>query len=88
MKRDLINFFIDENYSEPPMQTYPTNKIIYKHKDEIWSIDLVDMNDYKTSNNKGFRYRFIIFDNLSKILWCVPLNIKIVKLSQMNFQTF
>ena len=31
-----------------------TNKIVYNHIDEIWSIDLADMRDYKTSNNKGF----------------------------------
>ena len=31
---------------------YSTNKIVYNHFDEIWSIDLADFLDYKTSNNK------------------------------------
>ena len=30
------------------------------------------MIDYKTSNNKGFRYIFVIIDNLSKYLWAIP----------------
>ena len=74
--KDKIKIFIDEIYSTPPRKNYPTNKVIYKHVDEIWSIDLADMIDYKTSNNKGFRYIFIIIDNFSKYLWAIPLKNK------------
>ena len=35
------------------MRNYPTNKIVYNNNAEIWSIDLADMVDNKTSNNKG-----------------------------------
>ena len=73
MKKDLTKIFIDEIYSTPPRKNYPTNKIIYNHIDEIWSIDLADMIDYKISNNKGFRYIFIIVDNFSNYLWAIPL---------------
>ena len=76
MKKDLTKIFIDEIYSKPPIKNYPTNKIIYNHIDEIWSIDLADMFDYKTSNNKGFRYIFIVIDNISKYLWAIPLKNK------------
>ena len=76
IKRDLTKIFIDEIYSNPPRRNYPTNKIIYSHIDEIWSIDLADFSDYKTSNNKGFRYIFIIIDNFSKYLWAIPLKNK------------
>ena len=55
---------------------YPTNKIVYNHNDEIWSIDLADMIDYKISNSKGFRHIFIIIDNYSKYLWAIPLKNK------------
>ena len=55
-KRDLTIIFIDEIYSKPPKKTYPTNKIVYNHIDEIWSIDLADMIDYKISNTQGYRY--------------------------------
>ena len=76
MKRDLTKIFIDEKYSKPPRKKYPTNKVIYNHIDEIWSIDLADMIDYKISNNKGFRYIFVIIDNYSKYLWAIPLGNK------------
>ena len=73
IKKDLIKTFVDDIYSKPPIENYPTNKIVYNHIDEIWSIDLADMIDYKISNNKGFRYIFIIIDNYSKYLWAIPL---------------
>ena len=76
MKKDLTKIFIDEIYSKPPRRNFPTNKMIYNHIDEIWSIHLSDMIDYKISNNKGFRYIFIIIDNYSKCLWALPLKNK------------
>ena len=76
MKKDLTKIFIDETYSKPPRRNYPTKKIIYNHIDEIWSIDLADFSDYKTSNNKGYRYIFLIIDNFSKYLWAIPLKSK------------
>ena len=76
IKRDLNKIFIDEIYSSPPRKNYPTNKIAYDHIDEIWSIELADMIDYKISNNKGFRYIFIIIANYSNYLWAIPLKNK------------
>ena len=76
VRRDLTKIFIDEIYSKPPRKNYPTNKIVYNYVDEIWSIDLADFSDYKTSNNKGFRYIFIIIDNFSKYLRALPLKNK------------
>ena len=55
------------------MRNYPTDRIVYNHIDEIWSVDLADMIDYKISKNKGFRYIFVIIDNDSKYLWAIPL---------------
>ena len=49
---------------------------MYNHFDEKWSIDLSDFLDYKTSNNKGYRYIFIIIDNFSKYFWAIPLKNK------------
>ena len=74
--KDKIKIFIDEIYSKPPLRNYPTNKIIYNHIDEIWSIDLADMIDHKISNNKSYRYIFIVTDNFSKYLWAIPLKNK------------
>ena len=76
IKKDLTKIFIDEIHSKPPRKNYPTKKIVYNFVDEIWSIDLADFSDYKTSNNKGFRYIFIVIDNFSKYLWAIPLKNK------------
>ena len=76
IRKDLIKIFIDEIYSSPPRKNYPTNQIIYNHTDEMWSIDLADMIDYKISNNKAYRYIFVIIDNFSKYLWGIQLKNK------------
>ena len=34
------------------------------------------MIDYKITNNKDFRYIFVIIDNYSKYLWALPLKNK------------
>ena len=85
MKKDIIKVFIFEIYSSPPRKIYETNKIVYYTIDEIWSIDLADMTDYKNSNNKRIRYIFVMIDKFSKNLWCIPLKIKS---SQMITNTF
>ena len=76
MKNDLTKIFIDEIYSKAPKKNYPTNKIIYNHIDEIWSIDLANFSGYKISNNNSYRYVFVIIDNFSKYLWAIPLKNK------------
>ena len=75
-KKDNITTFFDETYSSPPKKNFSMNKTIYNHIDEIWSIDLADMIDYKISNNKGFRYIFILIDNFSNYLCAIPLKNK------------
>ena len=76
MKKDLTKSFIDEIHEKPPMRNSPTNERFYNHIDEIWSIDLADCLHYKTSNNKGYRYKFFIIDNFSKYVWALPLKNK------------
>ena len=71
-KKDNIKNFNDEIYNTPTKKNYETKKIVYNHIDEIWSIDWVDMIEYKISNNKGFRFIFIIIDNFNKSLWLIP----------------
>ena len=51
-KKDNIKLFIDEIDSTPPKRNYETNKKIHIHNDEIWSIDLADMVDYKIQITK------------------------------------
>ena len=72
IKKDLTKIFIDEIYRKALKKNYETIKITCNHIDEIWSIDLADFSDYKISNNKIYRYIFIIIDNFSKFLWAIP----------------
>ena len=73
MKRNLTKIFIDEINSTPPKKTCPTGEIMYNHIDGIWSFDLADMVDKKISNNKRFRYIFVLTNNFRNYLWAIPL---------------
>ena len=75
-KKDNKETFIDELNSSSSKKSFSTNKIKNIHIHEIWSIDLANFSDYKNSNNKGFRYIFVVKDKFSKSLWCVPLRNK------------
>ena len=75
-KKDRTTIIINEIYSKPPQKNYRTNKIVYNHIDETWSIDSADFSDNKISNNKGFGYIFIIIDIFSNYLWAIPLKNK------------
>ena len=74
--KDLIKSFLDEIYSSPTRKIFPSNKLLYNHFDEICSIDLADMVDYKFLSSKGYRYIFKLLDNFSNHLWCLSLKIK------------
>ena len=87
-KRDLTKIFNDEIYSSPPRKNYQTNKIVYNHIDETWSIDLANMVDYKISNNKGLGYIFVIIDKFGKYVWCIPPKNRISQTITNEFQIF
>ncbi len=55
--------------------TYPRRKIVLSHIDEMWSMDLMDVQSTSRSND-GIRYLLIIVDGLSKYVWVVPLKTK------------
>ena len=44
--------------------------------DDTWSSDLLDMNDYGSKKNRGYRYIKVVIDNFSKFGCTVPLNNK------------
>ena len=46
------------------------------------------MVDYKISNNKGFRYIFVVIDNYSKYLWAIPLKNKYSQTIANEFSNF
>ena len=76
LKKDNIKIFINEIYSKPPRKNCETNKTMIRSIDDTWSSDLLDMNDYRPKNNKGYRYIFVVIDNFSKLGWKIPLKNK------------
>ena len=72
MKRVITKTIIAEYYAAPPRKNYSTNKVLYNHIDEIWSIALADFSNHETLNNKGFRYIFNKNDDFSNYLWAIP----------------
>ena len=76
MKKDLTKNFIDEIYSSPPENNYPTNKTIIKSIDDSWSSDLSDINEYGVKNNKGYRYILVVIDKFSRFGWTIQLKNK------------
>ena len=76
MTQKNIKIFINEIYSKPPRRYYATNKTDVYHIDGTWSLDILDLKDYGSKNNKGYRYVLVIIDNFSKFGWTVPLKNK------------
>ena len=58
-KKENIKTFVGEKNLSSPKKFHGTNKIVCNHIKKICSIDLAEMIDYKTSNNKGFRYIYL-----------------------------
>ena len=76
MTQKNIKIFINEIYSKPPKKNYPTNKTDVYYIDDIWSLDILDLKDYGSENNRGYRYVLVIIDNFSKFGWTIPLKNK------------
>ena len=76
MTQKNIKIFINEIYSKPPRKYYPTNKTDVYFIDDIWSLDILDLKEYGTNNNRGYRYILVTIDNFSKFGWTVPLKNK------------
>ena len=53
MSQKNTKIFINEIYSKPPRKNYITNKTNVYHIDDIWSLDILDLKDYGSENNKG-----------------------------------
>ena len=76
MTQKNIKIFINEIYSKPPKKYYPTNKTDFYHIDDIWSLDILDLKDYGTENNRRYRYVLVTIDFFSKYGWTIPLKNK------------
>ena len=86
MTQKSIKIFINEIYSKPPKKNYVTNRTDVYHIDEIWSLDILDFEDYGPENNRISRYVLVIIDNLSKYGWTVPLKNKNAQTMKDTFE--
>ena len=76
MTQKNIKIFINEIYSKRVKRNYATNKTDDYHIDDIWSVDILDLNDYGPKNNKGYRYVLVVIDGFSKFGWTTPIKNK------------
>ena len=86
MTQKNIKILIDEIYSKAPKKNYATNKTDVYYIDDIWSLDILDLNDYGSKNNRGYRYVFVTIDNFSKFGWTIPLKNKNAQTIKDSFE--
>ena len=88
MTQKTIKIFINEIFSKSLKRNYPTNKTDVYHIDDIWSLDILDLEDYGPENNRRYRYVLVIIDNFSKIGWTVPLKNESAQTITNSFKIF
>ena len=86
MSQKNIKIFINETYSKPPRKNYATNKTDIYHIDDVWSLDILDLKDYGSENNRGYRYVLVVIDNFSKYCWAIPLKNKNAQTIKDSFE--
>ena len=86
MSQKHIKMFINEISSKPPKKNYPTNKTDVYYIDDIWSLDILDLEDYGPQNNRQYRYVLVIIDNFSKFGWTTPLKNKNAQTIKDSFE--
>ena len=60
---------------KPARRHYKRNRVIVGGIDELWQMDLADMQSI-ASNNDGYRYLLVCIDVFSKYVWVIPLKNK------------
>ena len=60
---------------KPARRRYKRNRVIVGGIDELWQMDLADMQPVSTEND-GYRYLLVCIDVFSKFLWVIPLKTK------------
>ena len=86
MSQKNIKTFINEIYSKPPKKNYITNKTDVYHLNDTWSVDILDLKEYGTENNRGYRYVLVIIENFSKFRWMVHLKNKNAQTIKDSFE--
>jgi hypothetical protein len=72
---DLWNEELAEELHKPVRRKFPRRKVIVHEIDDIWSCDLVEMQEW-SKENKGCRYMLNVIDVFSKYAWSIPIQDK------------
>ena len=88
MTQKAIKKVINENYSKPPKENYSFNKTDVCHFDDIWSLDILDLKDKGSENNRSCRYVLVVIDIFSKFGLTVPLKNKNAQTKRTLSKTF
>lgn len=73
-KEEYLQELSDELFA-PARKKFTRLKVHASGRDDIWTMDIVDMNEL-LSYNMGYRYILTIMDVYSRYAWCLPLKVK------------
>ena len=69
------NIQLANEFHKPIIKKFNKRKVYSLFKDNIWGVDLVDM-QLLSKFNKGFRFLVCVIDIFSKYAWVIPLKDK------------
>ena len=75
VKNSLNKKQLDEELHKPIIKNFKRRKVYSSFKDNIWGVDLADM-QLISKCNKGIRYLLCVIDLFSRYAWVVPLKNK------------
>ena len=75
VKNSLNKKQLDEELHKPIIKNFKRRKVYSSFKDNIWGVDLADM-QLISKCNKGIRYLLCVVDLFSRYAWVVPLKNK------------
>ena len=73
--KSLNNEILAEELHKPIIKIFKRRKVYSSFKDNIWGVDLADM-QLISQYNKGIRYLLCVIDLFSRYGWFIPLNNK------------
>ena len=69
------NYQLANELHKPIIKKFKKRKVYSSFKDNIWGVDLADMQSL-SKFNKGFKYLLCAIDLLSKYAWVIPIKDK------------
>ena len=70
-----FNYQLANELHKPVIKKFKKRKVYSSFKDNIWGVDLADMQSL-SKYNKGFKYLLCVIDLFSKYAWVIPMKVK------------